>query len=135
MALLTWNESLSVNVRDIDEQHQKLVGMLNLLHEAMGKGQGKDVLKTLLGDLARYTVTHFANEEAYMKRFDYAELAAHKAEHEALKSKVVELKARFEGGQTMLTVETMNFLKNWLTDHIQGSDKKYTPCFIAHGLK
>jgi hemerythrin len=134
MPLLTWNDSYNLKIRELDEQHKKLVNILNQLHEAMGKGQSRDVLKPLLAELVRYTETHFKNEEAYMTRFAYPEFAAHKALHDELTKKALDLKIRYDGGQTMLSVETLNFLKNWLITHIQGEDKKYSSCFAEHGL-
>lgn len=47
----------------------------------------------------------------------------------------IHLKNRYAGGQTMLSVETMNFLKNWLTNHIQVADKRYSAFFTEKGVK
>jgi hemerythrin len=134
MPLMNWSGALSVGVHEIDEQHKKLVEMLNQLYEAMQKGQGKDVLGSLLAGLAQYTVKHFAAEERAMQRAGYADLAAHKVEHEALTKKVLDFKQRFDGGTSMITIELMNFLKGWLTSHIQGSDKKYGPVMNGVGI-
>ena len=43
MALIQWNDSLKVGVAEIDKQHQKLVDMINDLHDAMRQGQGNAV--------------------------------------------------------------------------------------------
>lgn len=135
MALLSWNESLSVGVREIDEQHKQLIKMLNDMHEAMVRGEGSSVLKPVLNGLIQYTRSHFATEERYMKQFTYPGLAAHKEEHDALTWKVQDLQQKFEAGHTLITVETFTFLKTWLVTHIQGTDKKYSPFFAEHGLK
>jgi len=55
MALMQWNDSLSVNVGMIDKQHQKLVGMINELNDAMRQGKGKDILGKTLNELVAYT--------------------------------------------------------------------------------
>ncbi len=43
MALIDWDKSLSVNVEEIDQQHKKLIAMINELNEAMRNGKGKEV--------------------------------------------------------------------------------------------
>lgn len=135
MALMTWSDHLSVGVSELDAQHQKLVAMINQLHEAMTKGQGAEVLKPILGGLIQYTASHFATEERYMQRFNYPDYAKHKEEHDALTWKVKDLKERYEQGKTMLSVETMTFLTTWLTTHIQGTDRRYRTHFNSNGLK
>lgn len=135
MPLMTWNNTLSVGVIEMDLQHKRLIDMLNQLFDAMSTGQGAEVLKPVLGGLVQYTVTHFANEERYMKQFNYPDFARHKEEHDALTQKANELKNRLDKGQSMLSVETLTFLKTWLNTHIQGTDKKYSEFFNQNGLK
>ncbi len=125
MSIITWDNQLSVGIMDIDQQHKRLVGMVNQLHDAMGAGQGKQVLQQLLGSLITYTAVHFKAEEKLMQQHGYAGFAEHKRQHDELTAKVVSLQKRFESGQTMITLEVMNFLKDWLKGHILGSDKQY----------
>lgn len=134
MALMTWSDSLSVNIKEIDEQHQKLVGMINDLHDAMKVGKGSDVTGTILTGLVQYVAVHFAAEEKLMKAHSYPEFLKHKAEHENLTKQAMELQKQFNEGKPVLTVELMNFLKNWLTTHIQGTDKKYGPFLNGKGI-
>jgi len=63
MPLVTWDQTYSVSVRKLDEQHQKLFALLNALHEAMRQGRGQAVVQDTLRELATYTVTHFRAEE------------------------------------------------------------------------
>ena len=67
MALITWNDSFSVQIGEIDRQHQQLVKMVNELNEAMRQGQGKDILFSTLSGLIAYTTTHFGTEEKYLQ--------------------------------------------------------------------
>lgn len=127
MALITWDQSLSVGVPDLDAQHRRLVDMINDLHDAMAKGRGRDALKPLLTRLVQYTATHFQAEEQYMRKIDYPNLSQHKAEHENLVRRVKELTQSYESNQISLTIETMNFLRDWLTNHIRRVDRQYAP--------
>jgi hemerythrin len=134
MALMEWSDNLSVKVTQIDEQHKKLVGMLNDLHDAMKQGKGSDVTGKILDGLIEYVATHFANEEKIMKDNAYPEYLKHKKEHDALTNQALELQKQFQNGKPVLTVELMKFLKDWLSNHILGTDKKYGPYLNSKGI-
>lgn len=135
MPLLTWNDSLSVGVRTIDGQHTALVAILNDLYDAMMKGQAKEVTGPLLRKLINYTRDHFSAEEAMMAAAKYSGLSAHRREHERLTRQVEEYSARFDRGECTVNIELLHFLRTWLTNHIQQSDKAYGPCLIGHGIR
>jgi hemerythrin len=135
MALMTWDSTLSVGVKEIDTQHQKLVELINKLHDGMSSGKSHEVMGDILQELAKYTVYHFGAEEKYMQKFAYPEYPAHKKEHDALLKQVTDFKTQFDSGKKGISMELMDFLKKWLLNHIKGTDKKYTKFFNDHGLK
>lgn len=135
MALINWDDSLSVKVTLIDQQHQKLVAMINELSDAMKQGKGKDVLGRIVSGLVSYTVTHFKTEEKYFDQFGYPERDSHKKLHTAFVQKVSEFKAGIEQGKQTLTIEVLNFLSDWLQKHIKVVDKQYSQFFNEKGLK
>jgi len=132
--LFTWNDSFSVNIGVIDMQHKKLVSMVNELHQAMVEGSGKEKLGNILSNLINYTRDHFTTEERLMRTHAYPDFLAHKSEHEHLTGTVVDFQRRFQSNEVGLTIEVMEFLKNWLCNHILGSDKKYSPFLNAKGV-
>jgi len=135
MALVVWNEKLSVGVRSIDDQHKKLVTLLNQLHDGMMAGKGKEMLGTVLKGLIDYTASHFKYEEDLFARTGYPDSTAHKKEHADLVRRVLEVQAQYEEkGPSALTIPVMNFLKDWLTTHIQGADRAYAPHLAAKGV-
>ena len=134
MALIEWNDNLSVNVKEIDSEHKKLIAMINELHSAMGSGKGKDAMGRILGGLAEYTKTHFSYEENLMQKHNYPGYLGHKGQHDALTKQVLDLQGKFQEGKALVTVEVMNFLKDWLQNHIQNTDKKYSPFFNGKGV-
>ena len=69
MPLIQWDDSLRVNIAEIDAQHRKLVGMINELNEAMRMGKGKEILGKTVQGLIEYTQTHFQTEEKYFEKF------------------------------------------------------------------
>ncbi len=135
MSLIQWEERLSVNVKDIDEQHKKLVYLVNLLHSSMKSGKGKDVLGKILNDLLDYTAYHFKTEENYIQKNNYPAELIHKKEHEALVAKATDIKKRFDKGEAVITIELMGFLKDWLSSHILVSDKKLGEFLNMQGVK
>ena len=136
MPLMTWTEKMSVGIGVIDTDHQKLVSMVNELYDGIQAGKGKEKLGSVLDALVDYTKMHFAREEKFFAQTAYPDSAAHKKEHEALTKQVADVQAKFKAGATStLSLEVMNFLKNWLINHIQGSDKKYGPHLNGKGVK
>ncbi len=133
MAFLVWNSSMSVGVKAADDDHKRLVDLLNKLHDGMKSGQGKDILGRILDELVSYTRYHFNREEEFFARTGYP-ADDHKREHRELVAKAVTLQSRFSSGESALSIETLDFLKEWLTVHIQGTDKKYSTHLNAHGI-
>lgn len=136
MPLMTWTEEMSVKVKVLDDDHKTLIDMLNELNDGIETSRARASLEGVIEKLSNYTRVHFAREERLFAQTGYAEGAAHKAEHTLLARRVMNLQARFEAGQSReVGIETMAFLKSWLTDHIMGSDQKYGPHLNAKGIK
>jgi hemerythrin len=134
MPFITWDKSLSVNVKEIDLQHQQLILIINTLHDVMTKGKGKIVLGRTLEKLVEYAHYHFETEEKYFAKFHYPEAEVHIAQHHALTARVLDFQKKFESGDSFITIEVMEFLRTWLIEHIKGTDMRYTKCFNEHGL-
>jgi len=124
--MFEWKPSYSVNIGSIDAQHQTLFAIGRELYTAMNAGRGKSVLARILERLIQYTAVHFAHEERLMKLHNYPGYEKHKAEHEALTKQVLQFQDDFRNGQAIVSVQLLNFLKDWLEKHINGSDKKYS---------
>lgn len=133
MGFLKWDDSFSVNVREIDLQHQKLIEMLNEFYGHIGKNSG-EAFRTLLNSLVEYTQYHFSTEERYFAKFSYPDSKTHAEIHKQFTEKVLDVKNRLENGKLVLSLEITTFLKDWLTHHIKGADKAYGKHFNDHGL-
>jgi hemerythrin len=135
MSLINWDDSFSVNIVEIDNQHKKIVELINNMADAMKIGKGKVVLGGILNELVDYTVYHFKTEEDYFEQFGYSKIETQKKEHAEFKEKVFDLKKELKVGNQFFSIEVMTFLSSWLETHIKGVDKEYTAFFNAKGIK
>jgi hemerythrin len=135
LALIEWTDDLRVGIGTIDEQHLKLVTLINELHVAMLERREKAVMSRVFGELVEYTKTHFATEEALFQEHGYPAEDSHRNEHRHLAQRVIDLKEDFDAGNTAVTLEVMRFLREWLTRHILESDREFAPFLSARGVK
>lgn len=134
MAFFAWGKEYETGIKEVDAQHKKLIELINELYEAMRCGKGMEVMGKILSDLIKYTKTHFTYEEYLMGTYGFPELSSHKSEHQGFTSKVLDFERDFKEGKVGLTVQVMNFLKEWLANHILKIDKKYVPFLKSKGV-
>jgi hemerythrin len=135
MSTFAWNESYSVHVHQFDAQHKKLFEIINELADAMRIGKGDGVIRDVVNQLAVYTRTHFLQEEVAMRQTGYPDFASHQAQHNKLMTEVEKYKKELNEGRKPNIIAVLNFLQQWLVDHIQKSDKKYSDHMNAHGVR
>jgi hemerythrin-like metal-binding protein len=136
MSLLTWTPQMSVGVHQLDEDHKKLIAMINELHDGVLSGKSREAVGEVLRKLAHYTLEHFQHEERYFAQTNYPGAAAHKREHEILKAQAAQKIEKFlSGSQVGLSRELMNFLRDWWKHHILESDMQYVAHLKAHGIR
>jgi hemerythrin len=130
MTAIAWKDFYSVGDPSLDAQHQQMIGVINELYEAMEKKSTQQVIKPILDRLVKYTFEHFKREEEEMEAVEYPDLISHKALHDKIRQKTLDLRdnADFVTGQNLLA-----FLKEWWVGHIQTEDKKYAPYLEALG--
>ncbi|MBF0461395.1 MAG: hemerythrin family protein [Magnetococcales bacterium] len=120
MVNIDWSEHLSVGVALVDEDHKKLVDMVNELFSACFVGVGDEAVAAILTAVIDYTQYHFAREEAFLQEHASPALEAHAEEHRQLTQQVL---AIAEQGVSALSDDVLLFLRDWLTHHILETDK------------
>ena len=130
---IPWTDDLNLGISIIDEQHKNFVAILNRLYKAIDELKTKVEIGDIFDDLVAYTDVHFGTEEKYFKEFSYEGAEEHIAEHEKFRAKIAGFMAQEEASS--VPTELVDYLENWLIDHVETMDKKYVPCFKEHGLK
>jgi hemerythrin-like metal-binding protein len=123
-AYVAWKPYYSVGDPSLDAEHQEILRLLDELYTSITAGQENAKTKDVLNRLTQYTLTHFKHEEQAMREGGFPGFAAHKAIHDRMRRRTVDLRANIGlvTGQDLLY-----FLKDWWTNHIQVEDKAYAP--------
>jgi len=129
-----WNNSYSVGVEIIDTQHKKLIDILNKLYESFIDQTVGQRLEEIIGELVDYTDYHFKTEEDLFDQVKYPQKEKHIQEHQEFIQKLDSFKAELSEGKSSLTFQLMNFLRNWLINHIAISDQAYASHFRTKGI-
>ncbi|CAK0778725.1 methyl-accepting chemotaxis protein [Gammaproteobacteria bacterium] len=135
--LVHWEDDLSVGISRVDEQHKILISLINRLHAAMKKRMSTTVTGEILKQLVDYTKTHFSMEEEMFKRYRYPEpeYSHHLQAHATFVKTLEEIHQKFLRGDESVGIKILNFLRQWLIEHIKGTDKKYVPFLLQQGIK
>ncbi|MHA2024260.1 MAG: bacteriohemerythrin [Candidatus Thorarchaeota archaeon] len=126
MTEIQWDDSLSVNVELIDEQHKMLIQRIKDLSDAVSSSRGAVEISKTLGFMIDYTDFHFSTEERHMTDLGYPGYDIHKKQHVEFKSTLDEMVMEFEedGATAQLGEWVNNYLINWLVNHIKSIDTK-----------
>ncbi len=134
MPLITWSTALSVKVTEMDNQHVKLIDLINKLHDAMRSGKANDEVRVVVDQMINYAQSHFRDEEKLMLSNKYPGYNHQKSEHDAFIKKAQEFKQDLSIGKVAVSVSVSTYLKDWLTKHIQVEDRQYGPFFNSRGI-
>jgi hemerythrin-like metal-binding protein len=126
MAKIQWQTMFETGVPAIDMQHRKLVGMINQLEDALTTGNGlvNEEIGSVLIQLVEYTQYHFAEEEHLQKEIGFSEYSQHVESHKQLLAQVKAILVKIKKGGTINVFEMMNFLRDWLVNHIITEDHR-----------
>ncbi|WP_366141539.1 bacteriohemerythrin, partial [Pseudodesulfovibrio sp.] len=133
--LMVWSDKLSVGIHSIDEQHKKLVKMINSLNEAMKSRKSQSALTDIVKGLEEYVAVHFGYEEKLFDKLNYPDTLSHKAIHRKFVDEVVKFRKELAAGRATVSMDIMRFLKDWLVQHIMGTDAQYGPFMKEHNVR
>ena len=111
----------------MDDDHKNLFEAANRLYEGISAREETSLLEEGLNYLIQYTQDHFAKEEELLERYNYPELEHQRNQHERLMREVFEFKKKIATEGNELYGRVVNFLKDWIINHILTEDRKYGP--------
>lgn len=132
--MIEWDVKFSVGVQRIDEEHKKLIDIINKA-AVTNKFKKIRVVLATLDEMINYAGYHFLTEVTYMVGSDYSEYLFHRNEHIGFTDKVIDFQNRVVSGDSQVVNEAQEFLKQWLVNHIQETDSRYTDWFNRNSLK
>ncbi len=128
MATIEWKPAYSVGVEQLDEQHQKLLQLINNLSHENPEADAKQCF-VVLNELVQYVQLHFNTEENLMREHGYADLKAHQQEHEIFTEKLFDLNRKMTSSDGNIFSELTHYLKDWYIAHVLGTDQGYKDFF------
>ena len=136
MSFMEWTKGYSVGVAIFDDEHKKLIAIINQLHEAQQSKVDKLALQRVSDNLVEYTLMHFRHEEMYFDDWAYPGAAEHIAIHAELRRQVFGYRKQIqEKDSRELAEELAVFLRDWLAQHILVDDRKYGTFLCEKGLR
>jgi len=131
---LKWKDEYSVGVEAMDNDHKKLINLINQLQTSVDYYTGKEFEEKALDELVDYTKTHFKREETLLEENAYDDLDAHKLQHKAFIEKIELAVEQYKNNADVTIIDTLKFLREWLINHINGTDKQYSKVLNAKGI-
>lgn len=131
---MDWSDRFALGIDLIDQQHQVLFRLIDQLARAIQDEISEAELQTIFAELHKYTLTHFATEERLMAQYAYPADQDHRGNHQTLENSLEQLVERANNGEPLVSIQTMNFLRLWLYNHIDGTDRQFADFLKAKGV-
>jgi hemerythrin-like metal-binding protein len=124
--VVQWQNSYSVGIKPIDEQHMELINLTNKLFRSCMSGheRSNSMFLDTIHEAVEYTGYHFGTEERMMERIHYPDYAKHKQEHTDFVREVYIKVEEFKSGKMLTSLHFVYFLRDWVLHHIAVCDKK-----------
>jgi hemerythrin len=125
MEPIIWSSSFSVGVKLFDDQHKKLIGMINKMIKDPMTTTRSETISDILTEMTSYAHQHFKSEEDLMIEHGYSHFEQHKSQHKEFREKVLKLCIATTEGVEAVPQVLLEYLRLWLTQHILHEDMEY----------
>ncbi len=129
-----WNSVFETGITRIDIQHKVIVKLLNELHDIILEENDKNSIDNVIYELAQYTDYHFGTEEKFFEKYNYPEKKEHTLEHKKFIAKINDIVQNKKNDKDFAAIDLLNFLKDWLLEHIMVTDQKYATFFNENNI-
>lgn len=133
--LITWNDDYSVKIKAFDDDHKKIIKIINDLYHDINNKKISGKLDKRLEELIEYGKHHFLAEEEAFDKYGYPDKEEYKLLHKGYSEKMQYFQDNVQGNEIAISFELMDFLEDWLINHINDADKKYVVFLNKHGLR
>lgn len=137
MNLIPWEDKYSVDIVEIDEQHKKMLAIINKLYALLEEKKVDDheEIDLIIQEMMDYAVYHFQTEEKYFKLFNYEKAEEHTEVHNQYKTKIEDWYRRYsETKDRAVFFEISTYLHDWWIWHINNTDRDYAPLLKEKGV-
>ncbi|MCP4337750.1 MAG: hemerythrin family protein [Desulfobulbaceae bacterium] len=134
MDVINWKDEYSVGVKEMDDQHKKLIGMVNKLISEQKSLTDPRTIADLLTEMTEYAQVHFRAEEYLMAEYGYDQKDLQETQHQAFIDETIAFYSATDIGPNILSTALLDYLATWLIEHILKEDMKYKEFFISKGL-
>lgn len=123
--IIKWRSSYGTGIPSMDEQHRKLIELINTMYRVMRKEEGEDSIDAVLDEMSEYASNHLRDEEALLQENGYTDFDNHLALHKEYLRKMEELRAEWGKDKTSGAKNIYSFLRHWWLGHIVEEDRRY----------
>jgi len=123
--MIEFDDTLLTHVDEMDEQHRRLVALLNNVHKLLKEGKREEAVRLFAEQVVAYAEYHLSEEEKFMEKIGYPELEQHKKIHEIFRTEIYNLAPLVEKGDPQAFRQALSYAWGWLYKHIAKTDKKY----------
>lgn len=134
MSLFKWSSAHSVYLPELDAEHRAIYRLGDELHKALLAGAETAQLQPIMVSLWESAEQHFRHEERLMRAVHYSAFAWHKRQHDAARKRAKALAKRIEGGDSAAAEDLLQFLSDWLRDHMAVADRMMS-AFLRNYLR
>ncbi len=132
MSYFIWQDSYELGIEIVDTQHKKLVDLISDLLQSSILNHDNQKVEDILQQLVKYTEYHFAEEEKLMIESNFPKFEEHQMIHQSFVEKVNEFYMKFTRKEIALEIQILNYLKNWLINHILITDKEFATFYLNY---
>jgi hemerythrin len=123
MDLIRWKKEYSIGVKKLDNQHKKILKIVNDNMERQFSTQNEREMEEILEDLQNYIKEHFKTEEEYMLKHHYSGYEEQRKEHNQFVDRLFEAQKEYLKYGRVTSINIFNFVWDWFSHHILILDK------------
>ncbi len=131
---VVWQDQYNVGCSLIDEDHKRLMNLINRLNMAVRYHTGETFEQQAMEELHDYTKVHFAREEVLMRKYNYPEYETHKKQHDAMTAKTDAFLKDYEARGHDALIDVAPYVRQWLINHIYNTDQQYAAFLREKGI-